>query len=763
MWSIIDIACQVTTPNNLPADLTTFVGREPQLAELRRLLRRSRLITLTGPGGAGKTRLALRLVSGVLDRFPGGVWFVELGPLSDPAVLDRAVAAACGIREAKQDPIVDSLVERLSGLRALLIFDGAEHLIDACRSLGERLLRRSRSLTLLVTSREPLGISGELIWRTPSLTVPGAAPTDLVGLLQSEAVRLFLNRAQLANPNFSLERDAHLDLAEICTRLDGLPLAIELAASLTGAMTVSEIRTQFRHRYRLLTAGNRNAVPRARTLKHAIDWSYDLLSEDERELFARLAVFAGGFDLEATQAVASDQGDDVVATLMRLVDKSLVVAESRPSSRTRYRMLDTIREYAADRLQAAASVAVRRSHAAHLLDFAQKAARELRGGDQAYWLDRIEEETPNLRLALAWYESNGPDSLMALTGYLSRYWYVRGKFTDGLEWLDKAVDAEPEDPAARLPALQNRARLRRHRGDYEGARRDAEECVALARQVGSDLHLMGGLVTLGNLSASLALWKDAGRFFSEALQFQERINDPALIAGGLNNLALIESAQGHHDQAKLRIEQALAVVEQVGDRILRASIRESAGRIERRRGDRAAARRHYLHALEMSTEFEDVLNIADVLDGLSLLALGNRDPNRALTLAAASATQRSASESEPPHWDQEEVADGTARARSMQGPAAAAAAWRRGTAMSLRDAVAYATGAIASHRTNSGPALTAREMQVASLIAEGLTNAEIAGRLKFAERTADSHVEHIRNKLGLHSRSQIAVWAHDRR
>jgi DNA-binding NarL/FixJ family response regulator len=505
-----------------------------------------------------------------------------------------------------------------------------------------------------------------------------------------------------------------------------------------------------------------NTAMATRWRRRAIDSSYGLLGADERDLFARLAVFAGGFDLEAADAVGSMDGEDVLPTLMRLVDKSLVVAESRTESRTRYRMLDTIREYALDAPLPLESGLARKRLATYYLAFARTAAGQLLRGDQAAWLDRIEEEMPNLRLALAWHEVESPEGLLALTGSLSRYWYVRGELTEGLEWLDKSLSASVEDAAARLPALQNRARLRRHRGDHEGARRDAEECAALARSVGADWHLIGALVTLGNLSASAARWDEAERFFAEALRYEEKTNDAALIASGLNNLALIESAQGEHQQAKQRIDRAIESAEKAGDRILRASIRDSAGRIERRRGDRAAARNHYLQALALSKEFEDRLNIADVLGGMSLLALVDRDPTRALVLAAASEHQRAESHSEPSVWDQQEVEAGVARARSALNAAAGGAAWRRGIAMSLSEAVSYARGGPQPRRSNGGPGLTTREMQVASLIAEGMTNVEIALRLKVAERTADAHVEHIRNKLGLHARSQIAVWAHDR-
>lgn len=755
-------AHQVSTPNNLPAELTSFVGREPQLAELRRLLRKSRLITLTGPGGAGKTRLALRLASGVLPRYPGGAWFIEAGPLHDWDSVERSIASALGVREANDLPLLDSLVSRFTASAALLVIDGAEHLVVACAPIVERLLRGAPALTVIATSREPLGVAGEVVWRTPPLTVPKGSGSTAERAPMSEAVRLFTDRAQLARPGFAIDRTGAAKVGEVCIRLDGLPLAIELAARLVDAMSVDEILARLNDRDKLVGRG-RNAVPRYEPLRRAIDSSFDLLTATEKELFVRLAVFVGGFDAGAAETVGSMDGEDVLPTLMRLIDKSLVVAETHRTSRTRYRFLDTIREYALAKIPPVQQALAARRHAAFFLAFAQKAAAELRLGDQASWLERIEEETPNLRAAFAWHRAEAPEKLAPMAAPLARYWYVRGKLTEGLEWLDTAIGVTLADDKARLSLLQNRARLRRHRGDYEGARRDAEECVRVARRLGADLHLLGGLTTLGNLSSSLGRWADAEKFFNESLVCAERTKDPAMVASGLNNLALVESALGRHEQARERILQAVDAAERSGDRILRATIRETAGRIERRRGDRPAARSHYLKALELSSEFEDVLNIADVLDGLALLAVSERDPARALVLAASSTRLRSSMHSEPQHWDQQEVEAGVARARSALGRAAAGAAWRKGEGLGLREAMAYAVGgpASAGHRTDGGPALTTREMQVATLIAHGLTNGEIAGRLNVAERTSDAHVEHIRNKLGLHTRAQIAVWAHE--
>ena len=371
----------MTTPNNLPAELSSFVGREPQLADLRRLLRKSRLITLTGPGGAGKTRLALRLAADVLDRHPDGAWLVELVPLGDAGLLEHTVASACGAREESGRPMVEVLVERLEGRRALLILDGCEHLVDACANLASRLLRSCPTLTILVTSREPLGVQGELTWRTPSLSLPRIQDADHPEvMLQSEAVRLFAERARLNQPEFELNRAISQAVAQICTRLEGMPLAIELAAGLARIMSIEEILERLRDRFRLLTGGSRTAVPRHQTLRQAVDWSYGLLSPAEKALLARLALFAGGFDLAAAEAVASGEPIDaetVLPLLSRLVDKSLVAAETADPQRTRYRMLDTIREYAIEKLQQSGETDGRGRHAGYFLDWCTRAASEL--------------------------------------------------------------------------------------------------------------------------------------------------------------------------------------------------------------------------------------------------------------------------------------------------------------------------------------------------------------------------------------------------
>jgi non-specific serine/threonine protein kinase len=756
----------VSTPNNLPAELSSFVGRERQLAELRRLLRKSRLITLTGPGGAGKTRLALRLAAEVMDRHPDGVWLVELATVVDARLLEQTVAAACGVMEQRRRAVVEVLLERLAARHTLLILDSCEHLVDACAGLAMRLLRACPKLTLIATSREPLGVPGEMIWRTPSLSVPNlddASHPEL--LLESEAVRLFVDRARLNRLGFKLDESQSPAIAQICTRLEGIPLAIELAASLAGVMTLPEIVDRLRDRFRLLTGGSRSALPRHQTLRQAVDWSYELLSPVERELFARLAVFAGGFDLAAAEEVATAEpvgSAGVLPLLTRLVNKSLVIAEPGAAARTRYRMLDTIREYAMEKLQQIDEADARRLHARHFLQWGARASRELRSLNQLQWLERLDEEQANMRLAIGWTLVERPDDALRLVAAMGPYWHMRRHFAEGLEWLDQALELPSSNAEARAVALWTRSRINWRHGVNAGARRDAEECAALTRRLGLRLELSGALTILGLVSSSEGDWSGAERYHLDALEIAREINDPGRLATSLNNLALAASARGDQKGAAVMLQEALEACRKAGDRFLSAAVLDSLARVTLRQGALAAAQGQYLEVLTISAEFEDAVNIAVGLEGLALIAAAEGAATRAIVLAGAAKELRSAVRDEPtPEWS-EEVDSGLAAARAKLGAQAADAAVKQGRAMSMQEAVRYAIGAAPSPRGVDGNPLTGRETQVATLIAEGMTNPEIAERLRMAARTADAHVEHIRNKLGLRTRSQIAVWAHER-
>jgi len=383
-------------PNNLPRQLTSFIGREREMAEVKRLLTTTRLLTLTGSGGCGKTRLALQVAADLVEEFANGVWLVELAALTDPALVPQAVASALGVREEPGRPLLATLSDYLKAKRLLLLLDNCEHLVAACAYLAEALLRACPHLRILATSREALNIAGETVWRVPSLSLPDLLHLPSVEhLTQYEAVRLFIERALISRPDFVLTSQGAPSVAQVCHRLDGIPLAIELAAARVKVLSVEQIAARLDNRFRLLTSGSRTALPRQKTLRAAIDWSYDLLSETERMVLRRLSVFAGGWTLEAAEAICVGEGiewHEVLDPLMQLVDKSLVMMEEQGGT-VRYRLLETVRQYGRDKLPASGEAdVVRGRHRDWYLALAERAEPELLGSNQAVWLERLETE-----------------------------------------------------------------------------------------------------------------------------------------------------------------------------------------------------------------------------------------------------------------------------------------------------------------------------------------------------------------------------------
>ena len=759
----------MTSPNNLPAEVSSFVGREQQLAELRRLLHRSRLITLTGPGGAGKTRLALRLAGEVLDHYPDGVRLVELAPVTDSRLLEQTVATAFGAREQRRHTIVEVLLQTLATSRTLLVLDGCEHLVESCADLVGRMLQACPRLTVIVTSREPLGLTGEVIWRTPSLTVPPAGDGDRPELLmQSEAVRLFVERARLSRPGLELDSSSSPAVAQICARLEGIPLAIELAAGLARVLTFEDILVRLRDRFRLLTGGSRTALPRHQTLRAAVDWSYGLLSPVEKQLLMELSVFAGGFDLTAAEAVAgsdSVEASDVLPLVSRLVDKSLVVAEPGAAQQTRYRMLDTIREYSYEKLHEGDEGEIRRRHSHHFLDFCKRGHAELRARNQLDWLNRFTEEEGNIRLAMEWSLVEEPEVALRLVGTMDRYWVMRGHLAEAIDWLDRALETGASNPEPKADAFLARSRMRWIQGDYDGSGRDAESGAQIAETLGPSVALFSATTLRGVLSTGRGDWNTAARLHETAFQIAWQLRDPWWVGSSLNNLGLIALERGDYEVARSRLEQALDGFRQAGDRFTTALCQDSLARIYIKLQNEEAARRCFQEALVVSAQFRDAVNVSVELEGLAEMELAVNKPERALTLLGAAKVLRAPTGAElQPEW-KTDVDAGLAAARSKLPRAVADTAWKKGSSMTMDEALRFATGAPPAKPAADGNGdlpLTAREKQVALLIAEGMTNPEIAARLRMADRTADAHVEHIRNKLGLRTRSQIAVWAHER-
>jgi predicted ATPase/class 3 adenylate cyclase len=599
-------------PNNLPGQLSGFVGREREVPEVRSLLGTSRLVTLTGAGGCGKTRLALQAAAELLDAARDGVWFVELAPLTEGEQIPGAVAAALGLTDHGGQPLLESLTESLREQDTLILLDNCEHVIDDAAKLCGQLVRDCPRLRILATSREPLGLDGEHVYRVPSLSLPSAEVEAVDEVAAADAVRLFVDRAQAHYPGFFLDEQAAPLVASVCRRLDGIPLALELAAARLSSMSIQQVSQRLDQRFRLLTGGSRNAMPRQQTLQATVDWSFSLLSQPEREVLRRLSVFAGGFELEAAEMIcAAGRVDafDAADLLGSLVDKSLVVAD-RTLGSVRYRTLETIRQYAAQELLRSGgedeAVATRDRHAGYYLSLAQEAAPALEGHGQGHWLRRLDPEWENLRAVAAHLADQGrTDDVLRLGVWLQWFAISRGH-TDVLTWLRSAVDpAAPEpgtlhasaliavgwltgmllrldadarafagrcaeralamarelgDRRLEARALQILGGVAYFRGDVAQLRQLGREGVAIAREIG-DVHLQGELLTCLTIGGSD---DENRRVRLEALECFRQSGDGMSAAMEMHQLSALDVRAGQLDVARAHLTEAIATAEKLG-------------------------------------------------------------------------------------------------------------------------------------------------------------------------------------------------------
>ena len=559
-------------PNNLPIQLTSFIGREKEMAEVKRHLAEARLLTLTGSGGAGKTRLALQVAADVLDSYPDGTWLVELASVTDGALMPQAVASALKVAEAQGNSITTTLLNWLAGKRLLLLLDNCEHLIQPSAELVEALLRASPTLWVLATSREALAIAGETAWLVPSLALTDTASLEAPGAdvktlaAQSEAVRLFIDRAVASQPWFTLTDRNAAAVAQICRRLDGIPLAIELAAARVKALSAEQISARLDDRFRFLTGGSRTAVPRQQTLQALIDWSYSLLTDPERLLLRRLSVFLGGWTLPAAEVVCAGDGlesSEVLDLLSQLLNKSLVAAETLEGE-SRYRLLETIRQYARGKLfDSGETPRVADRHLDYFLRFAEKAEQYFSGSEQLAWLDRLQTEHDNLRAAIEWSRSGTAETAasLRLVGALWEFWYLRGFISEGRRHLQLALVENANAPAGtRARALTGASLLAHAQGDYEQGPVLIEESLALSRQAGGRKELMEALGVAGILAEYREDYERAKRMQEESLAVARELQDKAGMARALvrrGNLGLVDLDQ--HRQARAMIEEGRAL------------------------------------------------------------------------------------------------------------------------------------------------------------------------------------------------------------
>jgi len=635
-------APRATHPTNLPSSSTRFVGRIWEQRELAEVLSTTRLLTLTGPGGCGKTRLALEVAGTLGSASPDGVWLVELAGLGDAALVPRAVADALGVREQPGQDLRATVCDFLAPRQVLLVLDNCEHLLDGCAPFAALLLRTCAGVRLLATSRQALGIAGETVWRVAGLASPDeGVAVDLEGLVRFDAVRLLVERARTVRSTFALtERNAPAVL-QICQRLDGLPLALELAAARLGHLGVEDVAARLDDRFALLTGGSRTSLPRQQTLRATMEWSYGLLTAAEQTVLRHLAVFAGGCTLEAAATVcagAGVEGEQVLDLLAGLIDKSLLALEER-DGRGRYRLLETVRQYGREQLEAAGDAAqARLRHQDWSLALAEAAEQELTGPDQGVWLSRLETEHDNLRAALAWARDTGQSAVgLRLATALWRFWYTHGHLSEGRAWLEELlVAAEPIATAlpasVRAAALYGMGVLAWAQGDYDRTTTLCADSLALCRDLGDRRGIACALTTLGNVAISRGDYTRARALHEEGLGHRRALGDTWGMALSLHNLGNVATAQGDYARAAALHEESLALRRGLGDAAGIAASLGSLASVATTQGGYARATALSEEGLAVARELGDKRLSADALTDQGRLALARGDAARALVL-----------------------------------------------------------------------------------------------------------------------------------
>jgi len=626
-------------PNNLPRQLTTFVGRKPEIAEAKRTLATAPLLTLTGPGGVGKTRLAIEIAGELLDEFDEGIWFIDLGVLTDPDFVVPAIASAIGVMPAPGQPILETVIEHLRGRRVLMVFDNCEHLLDSTARTVDALLRSCSLLRVVATSREGLAIPGETVRPVPSLSVPDPDAVGPDELPQYEAIRLFVERAIAAAPEFRItERNASA-IAQICRRLDGVPLAIELAAARVRALPVEQIAARLDDRFRLLTGSSRITVPRHQTLRQTIDWSHDLLSEDERAVLRRLSVLIGGASLEAAEAVCAGPPVDeyaVLDLLSRLVDKSLVVADTE-GNEARYRQLETVRQYARDKLleSGEARDTLVRQRDWYVAMVAQAEPEFFRGAESGVWLEKLDREHDNLRAVLQWSldEPGEQRQGLQLAAGLWRFWEIHGHLAQGRAWLEHFLQlTEGEVSALRADAYTGAGILAFMLGDQSAASGLHERSLELHRQLGDSDGIAFAANNLANAAVLSGDYATARRLYETVVAWARETNDPRVRGFSTVNMAEAIALDGEPDLARTQYDEGIAAFREAGDRWGEAFALDSLGVMLARQDIHEEADDLHQQALAISREIGDERGIARALAHLGDVAARTSHRDRAKSL-----------------------------------------------------------------------------------------------------------------------------------
>lgn len=685
-------------PTNLPIQLTTFVGRQAEIGEITELLSgNSRLVTLTGPGGMGKTRLALQTAIGCSDLYPDGIWFVDLTPLSTPELIPQIVASALGITEKGGQPVEQTVLEHLRSRNLLIVVDNCEHLILPAAQLVEKLLRSCAHVQVLATSREPLNVPGEIILRVPPLSVPEVKVIARQSIMGHEAVQLFIERARSIESRF-IATDANIPtIARICQQLDGMPLAIELAAARIRVLSLSQIEERLSDRFRLLTSGS-TSVPRHQTLRATLEWSHDMLSEAEQVLFRRLLVFAGGWTLEAANSVCGDDSNDVLDLLAGLVNKSLVVVERGSDGEVRYRMLETIREYAGEQLKAADEMdGLRARHFDYFLSMVEQGESMLFAAESS--IDWAEKEIDNLRAALTWALERDPSGALSeeRTGRglelmlpIWPLWLYRGYVSEGNKWMRQLLAVHTAATPARARALLLAGDLARFRGDYVGQAEFIQESLALSRTLGDRKRIAWALMEMGLVERAFHRYPEAVPFLIESLELFQELNENLWVCRTSFILAETHLANGNLEAAKPLLQHGLELCRVENDKWHMAWGLEALGTMMTLEGDLEQASALYIESLNLKVAVMDKTGITYSLEACAQLAAAQKQFRRATVLWGSAEGLRHTLSQLPDPLREKLLTSLIAIARTQLGEEVFAAAWAEGRRMKMQEAIDYA-------------------------------------------------------------------------
>jgi len=812
---------------NLPVQLTSFIGREREIADIERLLFNSHLVTLTGTGGSGKTRLATQIANTLGKSFADGVWLVDFAPLHEPALVPQIVAHTLGLRPATDEPLMETLLDFTQSKQLLLILDNCEHLIGACAQLAQELLSQNPELRILATSREPLAITGEMIYPVSGLSWPSdiesldGNPQDL---MRYDAVRLFVERARAISPNFSLTPENIWPTVEVCRRLDGLPLALELASARVNVLTVHEITLRLNDRFALLISGQRRGLePRHHTLRAAIDWSYDLLIPDEQALLRHMAVFEAGCSLDMLESICTGEmlpKEPILDLISSLVSKSLVVAEVTGRAQVRFRLLETIREYLLEKLALAGENELWRDRHLNLfLAKVEEGAPKLGGTYQQLWLNWLEGEQDNLRAVLTWALEKGangvPDSKrieagLRITSAVVLLWQIRGNAQEGLGWFERLL-AQADDsisPVVHVNAIvsasflalflgNGQASLEYGReavriaeaagdegkailgfalaglasgakavGDYLTAFPTGERALQLFRESGPPLYLGMALISQGEIALQLGNYAIARERLSESLTLAQNNGDTYRIAHTLNMQGDLARLEQNYPEAVSKYKQSEALLRELNAQQDLASVLCSLGFTGLFLGKIDRAQTLFRESLSIHQEKQNKRGMTDGLIGLAATAVMAGLPADGARLLAATVaiTGMPAGSGWPATQMEFERYHNLVRAKLTDTEYQAEQAM--GHILTIEQAVDYALNLSLSQGTmhstiQTQDGLTGREREIAALIGQGMTNGEIAAELVLSKRTVETHASHILSKLGLSSRAQIIRWAMD--